>query len=222
MVAAGTSLTRRIEDCEPGEIAISAISFAEVALGSHIGKPPPTEVLDAFLEAIPLLPFDEAGRAGICTLAIQARPFRSIAGRACTQHRRHGHHQQRSRFRRCAGASYRKLDAVMSDTAFLLMASTFSCVAAMLLTLLLATRRATWRRRKIILLAALPIPGVIALLCLWVFGKALVTALFVPQSCGVDACGMAMMFSSIGLVWTFIVYAVSIVAALLAYAVRQP
>jgi len=52
-------LKERIADCEEGEIAFSVISYAEVAYGTYVGKPPPPEVLDAFVAAIPLLPFDE-------------------------------------------------------------------------------------------------------------------------------------------------------------------
>jgi tRNA(fMet)-specific endonuclease VapC len=54
------ALKARIADCYPGEIAISAISFAEVAYGTHVGKPPSAAVLDAFVAAIPMVPFDEA------------------------------------------------------------------------------------------------------------------------------------------------------------------
>ena len=53
-------LTTRIADCAPGEIAISVISYAEVAYGTYVGKPPPPEILEAFIEAIPLVSFDEA------------------------------------------------------------------------------------------------------------------------------------------------------------------
>lgn len=53
-------LTRRIATCYPGEIAMSVISYAEVAYGTYVGKPPPPEVLEAFVSAIPLVPFDEA------------------------------------------------------------------------------------------------------------------------------------------------------------------
>ena len=53
------TLTARIAACQPGEIAISTISFAEVAYGTYVGKPPSPDVLDAFVEAIPLLAFDE-------------------------------------------------------------------------------------------------------------------------------------------------------------------
>ncbi len=52
-------LTARIADHAPGEIAMSTVSYAEVAYGTYVGKPPPPEILDAFVAAIPLLPFDE-------------------------------------------------------------------------------------------------------------------------------------------------------------------
>jgi len=49
----------RIAECDEGTLAISVISYAEVAYGTYIGKPPAPEVLEAFVAAIPLLPFDE-------------------------------------------------------------------------------------------------------------------------------------------------------------------
>ena len=83
-------LTERMEQCAPGDIAISAISFAEVALGTHNGKPPPTEVLDAFLAVIPMLPFDEPAARAYAGL-----PFR------------------RARFDRLLAAHALSLDAVI-------------------------------------------------------------------------------------------------------------
>lgn len=53
------ALKARIADTDAGEIAISVISYAEVAYGTHVGKPPAPEVLEAFIAAIPLVPFDE-------------------------------------------------------------------------------------------------------------------------------------------------------------------
>jgi tRNA(fMet)-specific endonuclease VapC len=53
-------MRERIETFEPGEIAFSVISYAEVAHGTYVGKPPSSEVLEAFIAAIPLVPFDEA------------------------------------------------------------------------------------------------------------------------------------------------------------------
>jgi len=53
------ALRTRIADCAPGQVVVSAITYAEVAYGTYVGKPPPQDVLDAFLRAIPLLAFDE-------------------------------------------------------------------------------------------------------------------------------------------------------------------
>lgn len=53
------ALRERMIACEPGEIAISAVSFAEVAYGTYAGKPPSEALLEAFVAAIPLVPFDE-------------------------------------------------------------------------------------------------------------------------------------------------------------------
>lgn len=53
-------LRERMIACEPGEIAISAISFAEVAYGTLAGKPPAAEVLEAFVAVVPLVAFGEA------------------------------------------------------------------------------------------------------------------------------------------------------------------
>ena len=53
------ALKARIADCDEGTLAISVISYAEVAYGTYAGKPPAPEVLEAFIAVIPLLPFDE-------------------------------------------------------------------------------------------------------------------------------------------------------------------
>lgn len=53
------ALKARIAECDAGTLAISVISYAEVAYGTYVGKPPAPEVLEAFIAAIPLLPFDE-------------------------------------------------------------------------------------------------------------------------------------------------------------------
>lgn len=65
------AVTRRIAACEVGTLGISAITFAEVALGTYAGKPPPPEALEALLAVIPMLPFDEAAARTYATL-----PFR--------------------------------------------------------------------------------------------------------------------------------------------------
>ena len=59
-----TVLNQRLATTYPGDVAISAVSFAEVALGTWNGKPPKQDILDAFISVIPILPFDEdAARA---------------------------------------------------------------------------------------------------------------------------------------------------------------
>lgn len=51
-------MTERVTSCERGELAVSAIAFAEMALGSWNGKNPPLAVLDKFLEEVELVDFD--------------------------------------------------------------------------------------------------------------------------------------------------------------------
>jgi tRNA(fMet)-specific endonuclease VapC len=60
MTAQFPVLGERLTNCDPGEVAISAVNFAEVALGAEMGKPPPAQLLEAFVRVIPILPFDEA------------------------------------------------------------------------------------------------------------------------------------------------------------------
>ena len=69
------ALTTRIADCTPGEIAISAISYAEVAYGTYVGKPPPPEILEAFVAAIPLIPFDGAAAREYARLPFKRARF---------------------------------------------------------------------------------------------------------------------------------------------------
>lgn len=70
---AGTypALTARVEKREVGEVAISAIVYAEVALGTAHGKPPDFADLAAFIDQIPVLPFDDAAARAYASL-----PFR--------------------------------------------------------------------------------------------------------------------------------------------------
>lgn len=75
MQGAFEALREKIVSHDPGEVAISVISYAEVAYGSHAGKPPEPEILDAFIEAIPLLPFNEAAAREYAKLPFKRARF---------------------------------------------------------------------------------------------------------------------------------------------------
>lgn len=53
-------LKHRVRQCGAGDLGISSIAFAEVALGSWNGKAPPREVLEQFCREVPVLAFGEA------------------------------------------------------------------------------------------------------------------------------------------------------------------
>lgn len=75
MVDAKSPVNQRIGECAPGEIAISAISFSEIALGTQLQKPPPPKVLAAFLKAIPILPYDDAAAREYAKLPFKRARF---------------------------------------------------------------------------------------------------------------------------------------------------
>lgn len=64
-------LAGRMAECDEGDLVTSVIAYSEAALGSVHGKPPPLQVLDAFLEDIPVLDFDRDA-----ALAYAALPFK--------------------------------------------------------------------------------------------------------------------------------------------------
>ena len=68
-------LRERIESHEPGELGLSVISYAEVAYGTHVGKPPAPKVLEAFIMAIPLIAFDEAAAREYAKLPFKRARF---------------------------------------------------------------------------------------------------------------------------------------------------
>lgn len=69
------ALRTKLVACEPGEVAISVISYAEVAYGTYAGKTPDPEVLDAFIAAIPLVAFDEAAAREYARLPFKRARF---------------------------------------------------------------------------------------------------------------------------------------------------
>jgi len=68
-------LNTRLALCRPGDVAISAVSFAEVALGTWNGKPPRQDVLDAFIRVIPIVDFDEAAAREYARLPFRRARF---------------------------------------------------------------------------------------------------------------------------------------------------
>ncbi|PTS79419.1 VapC toxin family PIN domain ribonuclease [Sphingomonas sp. HMWF008] len=75
MVDEMSPVNRRIAALSPGDIAISAISFSEIALGTQLQKPPPKDVLDAFIRAIPILPYDDAAAREYARLPFKRARF---------------------------------------------------------------------------------------------------------------------------------------------------
>lgn len=68
-------LVERIAATDAGAIGISVISYAEVAYGTYVGKPPLQEILDAFVRAVPLVPFDEAAAREYARLPFKRARF---------------------------------------------------------------------------------------------------------------------------------------------------
>lgn len=71
MLGSYPALRSRLAECEPGEVGLSAISFAEIVLGNSLGKASDHAVIEHFVTIVPVLPFDEAA-----SLAYAALPFR--------------------------------------------------------------------------------------------------------------------------------------------------
>ena len=83
MLGTHPELGVRLSECEPGEVAISTISYAEIMLGETQGKPPDLDVVDSFVRVIPILPFDEAAGRAYADLPFRRASFdRLIAAHA--------------------------------------------------------------------------------------------------------------------------------------------
>ena len=76
-------LRARVLDCVEGDLAVSSITFAEIAYGSRNGKMPPLRVLEAFLRDVPPVPFDTAAARQYAELPFRRGSFdRLIAAHA--------------------------------------------------------------------------------------------------------------------------------------------
>jgi tRNA(fMet)-specific endonuclease VapC len=83
LINADGRLVQRVADCDLGDLALSSIAYAEVALGSVRGKPPSFQVLEALLSQIELVPFDYAAGRAYATLPFKRASFdRLIAAHA--------------------------------------------------------------------------------------------------------------------------------------------
>ncbi len=69
------SLRDRLADCEPGEIGLSAISYAEIVLGMEQGKPPTASALEEFVSAVPIVAFDDAAAHAYAELPFKRARF---------------------------------------------------------------------------------------------------------------------------------------------------
>lgn len=70
-----SALNDKLANCYPGDVAISAISFAEIAVGTFVGKPPSPEVLNGFISVIPILPFDSVAAREYARLPFKRARF---------------------------------------------------------------------------------------------------------------------------------------------------
>ena len=82
-LAAGADLRRRMAEFDQGDFVVSAVAFAEVIHGSSRGKPPVLDRLQAFIDAVPVLPFDEAAARSYALLPFKRASYdRLIAAHA--------------------------------------------------------------------------------------------------------------------------------------------
>lgn len=68
-------LRERLVQCEPGEVAISAVSFAEIVMGENLGHPPDRVVIEDFVSVVPILPFDEVAARAYARLPFKRARF---------------------------------------------------------------------------------------------------------------------------------------------------
>ena len=72
-----------MEECEPGEIGISAITYAQIVLGMELGKPPTPAALAALIAVVPILPFDDAAAKAYAAIPFKRARFdRLLAAQA--------------------------------------------------------------------------------------------------------------------------------------------
>jgi tRNA(fMet)-specific endonuclease VapC len=76
-------IRERMAACQETDFVMSSIAYAEVALGSVNGKPPPFEILERFVRAVPVLDFDKLAARAYATLPFKRASYdRLIAAHA--------------------------------------------------------------------------------------------------------------------------------------------
>lgn len=75
MLGTHPALRERLAECDPGEVGISAVCFAEIVMGENLGHPPDLEVIEDFVAVVPILPFDEAAARAYAKLSFKRARF---------------------------------------------------------------------------------------------------------------------------------------------------
>jgi tRNA(fMet)-specific endonuclease VapC len=70
-LAAGEAIRRRMAEYAEDDFVMSSVTYAEVLHGTRRDKPPPLSELEALIEEVPVLPFDQAAAR-----AYSAIPFK--------------------------------------------------------------------------------------------------------------------------------------------------
>jgi tRNA(fMet)-specific endonuclease VapC len=74
------ALTARVGQQPAGSLAISAITYAEIAIGTRNGRLPAPDQLAGFVEEIPVLPFDPAAASAYGGLPFLRGSFDRLIG----------------------------------------------------------------------------------------------------------------------------------------------
>jgi tRNA(fMet)-specific endonuclease VapC len=76
----------RAAECDAGDMVTSSIAIAEVAFGTERGDPPSLELLQSFIEEVPVLTFDYKAAMAYAQLPFKRASFdRLIAAHAVSQ-----------------------------------------------------------------------------------------------------------------------------------------
>ena len=75
MLGTHSALRERLAECDPGEVGISAVCFAEIVMGENLGHPPDREVIEDFVSVVPILAFDEAAAREYAKLPFKRARF---------------------------------------------------------------------------------------------------------------------------------------------------